>query len=75
MVCVVVITLVCAVVHGCIFFYLLHLCHLARIVVSCLLCFSCLLQVFILDHLFFIRVDYMYVRYEELSQPRLLEPT
>ena len=50
MVCVVVMTLVCAVVMDAFFFDLLHLCHLAHIAVSCLLCFSRLLQAFILDH-------------------------
>ena len=48
MVCVVVITLVRAVVMD-VFFSLLLLCHLARVAVSCLLCFSCMLQAFILD--------------------------
>ena len=30
---------------------------------QCLLCFSCLLQAFILDHKFYLGVDYRYVRY------------
>ena len=43
------------------------LCHLAHIPVSCLLCFSCLLQAFILDHQFYLGVDYMYLRYERFQ--------